>query len=108
MSGIFRTRGVLTAGVSSVVLGAALGLSVPALTGLLLLPIMGFRLRKQSRKRLSRLLSIALFFGIGLASAVGLTGCGSRRGSPGEISDMVVVATSGAVQHGAVVQLSIQ
>lgn len=78
----------------------------PVSLAFLLLPLFGVgRMRRQGR-RLSKLVCLLLLIG-GLAGAAGLvSGCGS--GSSGASSTVTLTATSGSVQHSAVVTLDVK
>ena len=78
---------------------------------LLLLPLAGARRLRRSGRRIRRVLCIVLLLSAGAAVAIGITGCGSGNGFFGEAQKnytVMLTATSGTVQHAAVVTLNLQ
>jgi hypothetical protein len=80
----------------------------PRSLALLLLPFVG-KLRKAG-KRFSRMLSVLLLLGAGLAAMAGLNGCGSGGflGQSEKSYTVTVTATSGTLSHSANVTLTVE
>jgi hypothetical protein len=71
---------------------------------LLLLPLAGTRRLRRSRKRMQRLMAIAVFLFVGGAGLATITGCGSGNGFFGQAPQnysVTVTATAGTVQHAS-------
>jgi hypothetical protein len=78
---------------------------------LLLLPLAGTRRLRRSRKRMQRLMAIAVFLLVGGAGLAAITGCGSSNGFLGQATQnysVTVTATAGTVQHASTVTLNVQ
>jgi hypothetical protein len=71
---------------------------------LLLLSLGGTRRLRRSRKRMQRLMAIAVFLFVGGAGLATITGCGSGNGFFGQAPQnysVTVTATAGTVQHAS-------
>lgn len=90
-------------------LGGGFGVTIPALT-LLLLPFAGWR-RRSGRTRLELGFGLLLLVAAGGAAA-GLSGCGTTSrgffGQAGATYDVVITATSGTLSHTTSVTLTVQ
>jgi sugar lactone lactonase YvrE len=82
----------------------------PLALGMLLLPFVGARRMRKQGRRLHRLLVLLLLIG-GMATAVTLSGCGSRNGfftQPQKSYDVTITASAGSLTHTATFTIQVQ
>jgi len=105
------TISIQTAGVAAMQHPVPVGRKLaPFALGLLLLPFAGARHMRKQGRRLHRLFVLLLLIG-GMATAVTLSGCGSRNGffaQQQKSYDVTITASAGNLTHTATVTIQVQ